>query len=142
MVKRESMKMGETRVAVNVYGPTGSANIEMVADTGATLTMIPESVADSIGIVRRGSVMVRLADGTTRRVPVGCAEIEVGGDRAPVRVIIGSEGVATLGVTALETLGLKVNPVERRLEPSIFSQYALGEPRPLEIISKARYDRP
>ena len=118
--------MGETRVAVRVHGPKGFEDVEMVADTGATLTMIPESVADAVGIARRGSVVVRLADGSTRAVPMGNAEVEIGGDRAPIRVLIGSEGVALLGLTALETLGLKVNPVERRLEPSVFGQYVLA----------------
>jgi len=118
--------MGETRVMVRIHGPKGHTDIEMTADTGATLTMIPESVASSVGIVREGSVTVRLADGSTRAVPVSKAEIEISHDRAPIRVLLGPEDVTLLGLTALETLGLKVNPVERRLEPSVFSQYALA----------------
>lgn len=43
------MKMGETRVAARIHGPKGYEDVEMIADTGATLTMIPESVADSVG---------------------------------------------------------------------------------------------
>lgn len=118
--------MGETRVAARIHGPKGYEDVEMIADTGATLTMIPKSVADSVGIVRQGSVMVRLADGSTKAVPMGNGEVEIGDDRAPIRVLIGSKDVTLLGLTALETLGLKVNPAERRLEPSVFSQYALA----------------
>lgn len=120
------MKMGEMRVMVRIHGPKGYADVEMVADTGATLTMIPESIADSVGIVRQGRVTVRLADGRTKEIPMGNAEVEIGEDRAPIRVLVASEGVALLGLTALETLGLKVNPVDRRLEPSVFSQYAVA----------------
>jgi len=120
------MKMGETRVMVRMHGPKGYQDVEIVADTGATLTMIPEQVADSLGIVTQGRLTIRLADGRTKAVPMGNAEIEIGGDRAPVRVLIGSEDVALLGLTALETLGLKVNPVDRRVEPAVFSQYALS----------------
>jgi predicted aspartyl protease len=42
-----------------------------------------------------------------------------------VRLLIGSDDqVALLGLTSLETLGLKVNPVERSLEPAEFTLYA------------------
>lgn len=67
----------------------GYADVEMVAGTGATLTTIPETIADEIGLVRSGLVMVKLADGTRRTVAVADAEVEVRGDRAPVRVLVG-----------------------------------------------------
>jgi len=120
--------MGETKVVVRIHGPNGHADLEMLADTGATLTLVPESVARSVGIRREGSVKVKLADGRIKSLPVGKAEIELRGDRAPIRIIIGSEGVALLGLTALETLGLKVNTVERRLEPSVYNQFSLASP--------------
>jgi len=44
----QSMKTGKTRVTVHVHGRRGHADMEMVADTGATLTMIPETVAKKI----------------------------------------------------------------------------------------------
>ena len=122
---RESM-LGETRVMVRVHGPNGHADVEMVADTGATLTTIPETLAEGIGLVSTGSVTVRLADGSRKSVQIAKAEVEIRGDRAPVRVLIGSaEQVALLGLTSLESLGLKVNPVERRLEQVEFTLYAV-----------------
>ncbi len=83
------MVVGETRVTVRVCGPKGYVDVEMVAGTGATLTTIPETIADEIGLVRSGLVMVKLADGTRRTVAVADAEVEVRGDRAPVRVLVG-----------------------------------------------------
>lgn len=83
------MAVGETRVTVRICGPKGYADVEMVADTGTTLTTIPETIADEIGLVRSGLVMVKLADGTRRTVAVADAEVEVRGDRAPVRVLVG-----------------------------------------------------
>jgi len=119
------MKMGETKVVVRVHGPRGHADVEMVADSGATLTTIPETVAEEVGLVKSGRALVRLADGSRRTVEMADAEVEIRGDRAPVRVLIGPPGqVSLLGLTTLETLGLKVNPVERRLEPSEFTLYA------------------
>ena len=120
------MEMGETRVKVRVHGSKGYADVDMIADTGATLTTIPESVARAAGILPIGSVAVKLADGSRMMIAIGQADIEIGGDRAPVRVLIGSdEHVSLLGLTSLETLGLKVNPVERSLEPSDYVLYAL-----------------
>jgi clan AA aspartic protease len=118
--------MGETRVMVRIYGPKEHADVEMVADTGATLTTIPQHVARKTGLASRGSVSVRLADGTKRTVAIAQAEVEIRGDRAPVRILIGSDDqVPLLGLTSLETLGLKVNPVERTLEPSEFTLYIM-----------------
>jgi predicted aspartyl protease len=120
------MEMGETMVKVRVHGPKGYVDVEMIADTGATLTTITESAAKRAGIVSLGSVAVKLADGSREMVAVAQAEVEIRGDRAPVRVLIGSdEQVSLLGLTSLETLGLKVNPVERRLEPSEYTLYAI-----------------
>lgn len=120
------MAVGETRVIVRIHGPKGHADVEMVADTGATLTTISETVADEIGLVSGGRVTVKLADGTRKTVTVADAEVEVRGDRAPVRVLVGpADQVSLLGLTSLETLGLKVNPVERRLEPSEYTLYAM-----------------
>jgi predicted aspartyl protease len=96
----------------------------MVADTGATLTTIPAHVARSTGLVSTGSVIVKLADGTKKGISIAQAEVEVRGDKAPVRVLIGSDDqVPLLGLTSLETLGLKVNPVESVLEPAEFTLY-------------------
>jgi predicted aspartyl protease len=121
------MKMGETWVRVRLHGPKGYAGVEMVANTGATLTTIPEHVARTAGLIPMGSVAVKLADGTRKNVAMAQAEVEIRGDKAPVRVLIGSDDqVPLLGLTSLETLGLKVNPVERRLEPSESTLYALA----------------
>ena len=73
--------MGETRVKVRIHGPKGYTDLEMVADTGATLTTIPEYVARSAGVVPTGSVTVKLADGTRKSVPVAQAEVEIRGDK-------------------------------------------------------------
>ena len=120
------MKMDETRVVVRVHGPKGHADVEMIADTGATLTTLSSTMAERIGLVSTGSATVRLADGTRKVVATADADIEIRGDRAPVRVLIGGpDQVSLLGLTSLETLGLKVNPVERRLEPSEFTLYPM-----------------
>lgn len=119
------MKMGETHVVVKVYGPLGAAEVEMLADTGSTLTKIDESTAGRLGIVPTDTATVELADGTDRKRGLAEAKLEIMGDIATVRILIGPDGEEPLlGLTTLESLRLKVNPIERRLEPAKFIEYA------------------
>jgi len=119
------MKMGVTYVVVKVHGPLGHADVEMLADTGSTLTKIDESTAKRLGILPTGSAVVELADGTDRERGLAHADIEIMGDRATVRILIGPDGEEPLlGLTTLESLRLKVNPLKQRLEPAKFIEYA------------------
>ena len=119
------MKLRETRAKVRIYGPNGSSEIELFVDTGATLTKIPQSVARKLGLIPRRRVRVELADGRRVLRPLTFAEIEYDNVRAPVQVLFGSDGEeALMGLTALENLALKVNPLEQRLERATFKEYA------------------
>lgn len=118
------MKMGETRVTVRLRGPLGETELNMLADTGSTLSKIDESTAKRLGIRPTGTAAVELADGTERERSLAEAEAEIMGDRATVRILIGPDGEEPLlGLTTLETLRLKVNPLTRRLEPAKFIEY-------------------
>ena len=120
------MKMGETFVTVKLHGPAGAAEVKMLADTGSTLSKIDESTAKKVGIAPTASAIVELADGSERERGIAEAEIEIMGDRATVRILIGPDGEEPLlGLTTLETLRLKVNPVTRRLERAKFIEYAV-----------------
>jgi predicted aspartyl protease len=119
------MKMGETHVIVKVHGPLGSVDVEMLADTGSTLTKIDESTARGLGIVPTGSALVELADGTDRERGIAEAKVEIMGDSTTVRILIGPDGEEPLlGLTTLESLRLKVNLIKRRLEPAKFIEYS------------------
>ncbi len=118
------MKVGETRVIVRLHGPTGSTELEMLVDTGSTLTKIPMSVARRIGLVVKQSAKVKLADGSLKDRGLSQAEIELGGKRMSMPLLIGPDGEeALLGLTTLELFELKVNPTEQRLEPSRWIEY-------------------
>jgi len=114
--------MGEVYVPVeiaNMLTGARSRRIRMLADTGATLSIIPWPILERLGIETTGSVRFMLADGrrTTRRT--GHAIITINGDSAPCRVVFGRAGdTALIGVTLLEQLGLGVDPVRRRLVPA------------------------
>lgn len=113
------MKMGETRVTLRLHGQRGYRDVEMLVDTGAIYTKISESLAREIGIVPDEAVKMKLADGTIRDAGVGEARVEYGGVKRTVPVLVGPGDDLLLGVTTLEILRLKVNPVTGKLEPFI-----------------------
>lgn len=120
--------MGETRVTIQVKslsanGATGEP-VEVLADTGATLTLLPAALLQRAGVKAEDRVVVQLADGRTAERHVGNAWITVEGHSTPVRVMFGeASDSALLGLTALEQLGLAVDPVARRLIPAKFILY-------------------
>ncbi len=115
--------MGETRVKVFVHGPKGSEEVMMLAGTGSSHTAIPKNLADRLGIESIGAAVVELADGTEKRLELARAELQIGNDIERVRVLLGGTDESLLGLSTLETFGLKVNPVAHRLEPAKLIQY-------------------
>jgi predicted aspartyl protease len=76
-----------------------------------------EGLARRLGIVADELVKVKLADGSLREVGIGDARIEYSGSKRAVTVMIGlGDQEPLLGLTTLEALRLKVNPVTRELE--------------------------
>src|SRR5437899_3226536 len=118
--------MGEVRVDVVVSNPrTGvqSQGVTALADTGATLSVIPAEILHQLGISTLRRISLVLADGRRAERDVGEAAVAVNGESVPCRVVFGQAGDATLGLTVLEQLGLAVDPVQRRLVPTDFLLY-------------------
>lgn len=119
--------MGEVRVGIVVVNPlTGARSEEMsaLADTGATLTVVPREVLERLGIERVRAVSLVLADGRRAERDVGNAAVAVNSEVVPCRVVFAEPGDAVLlGLTVLEQLGLAVDPVRRRLVPTDFLLY-------------------
>ena len=113
--------MGYVRVNVKVRNPQQrilEAEVELLADTGAIYSIIPSKMLESIKIERRSMRRMRLADGRVIERHLGIAEIEVRGETAHSNVLFGEdEDASVLGVTALEELGLQVDPVTGELKP-------------------------
>lgn len=111
--------MGYVRVKVKVRNPQHrdrEADVELLADTGAIYSVIPSEVLERIKIERRSARKLKLADGRVIERHLGIAEIEVKGEMAHSNVIFGEDQDASvLGVTALEELGLQVDPLTGEL---------------------------
>ncbi len=111
------MKMGETWATVRLQGEKGNEDVEMLVDTGALYTKISPSLARRLGIVPNEVIRVKLADGSVKEAGLADARVEYGSSRRAIPVMVGPGDELLLGVTTLETLRLKVNPVTCSLEP-------------------------
>ncbi len=93
--------------------------VRMLVDTGATFSVIPETLARAVGIKRlRRSATVTLADGRRVKLDAGTAIFRIGGREAPATILVGDVVEPILGVETLEALGLTVDPRKQRLAPS------------------------
>ena len=112
--------MGLTYVTVSLKPPgshAGSYEALFLVDTGATDSMAPASELLRAGITPVGRSSYELADGSTIAYDFGLAQIEFLGEITAGRVIFGPEGVAPiLGVTALESIGVTVDPANQQLK--------------------------
>ena len=101
---------------VNPYDPQRSRQIELIVDTGATLTTVRREVLVEIGLRTRFSVEAVTIEGRQLRLDVGIATVELDGRRADIPVAFGlTNAPQVLGATALEILGFQVDPVSRTL---------------------------
>jgi predicted aspartyl protease len=89
---------------------------EMLADTGASFTVMPLDVAEKYFIETPFEVDLKLGDGRVVKARVFVAEAEIEGRRGSLRIMAFEGAVPVIGVDALETLGLKVDPLTGRVE--------------------------
>lgn len=112
--------MGITRVTVTLKGlgsPNGAYEADFLVDTGATDSLAPAAELRKIGVQPVGKMVYELADGTTHEYPFGLVQIEFMGEVTAGRVIFGPDDVEPLlGVTALESVGITVDPANQSLK--------------------------
>ena len=109
--------MGEVLVKAKFFKNDKVEEVEAIVDTGSTFTKIPKNVADKLGIEGKEEVKVKIGDGKIISRKLDIVEIEIEGIKRQIYVTIGGESeVPVIGYTTLEILGLKVNPVEKKLE--------------------------
>ena len=110
--------MGLFRVKGHLTGPTGRVEeVELVVDTGATLTVVPRSLAERLELKTTRSQNVVIAGGQRDIWPIAEARLALNGHETTTPCFIAPEGPALLGAVALESLFLAVDPVGKRLIP-------------------------
>ncbi len=114
------MSVGLTYVTVSLRSPTGRKRpykSEFLVDTGATDTFAPGDALKKAGIKPVGKMAYELANGSVVEYSFGLAEIEFMGEVTAGRVIFGPAGTEPLlGVTALESVGILVDPARKTLK--------------------------
>ncbi|MEW6417597.1 MAG: aspartyl protease family protein [Nitrospirota bacterium] len=110
--------MGITYITGEVEGPTGKRTVDFLIDSGATYSLLPLSVWQTIGLKPKRTLEFRLADGTSIKREVSECYIVLPQGEGHTPVILGEESdEALLGVVTLEILGLVFNPFSRTLQP-------------------------
>jgi clan AA aspartic protease len=111
-------KVGHVWVRARVSDESGSKSVEVEAlvDTGATLTAVPRRLAEELGLRVTGRTEVETAAGriVLERTRV---RLELEGREEIVPALISDViDKVLIGVTALEVLGLQVDPLTGRLK--------------------------
>ncbi|MFQ6095614.1 MAG: retroviral-like aspartic protease family protein [Candidatus Bathyarchaeia archaeon] len=104
---------------MSVRGERGEVKLENVlVDTGATYTVLPEKLLWDIGAVKIPpyKAPLELGDGRKVEAKVYAAAIKVGEREGPGVILAFKDSKSVLGVQALEALGLRVDPTTGELE--------------------------
>jgi clan AA aspartic protease len=112
--------MGITQVTAAVRNPARPKKFWealFLVDTGAVDCLVPGKQLRALGLKSRGQRVYALADGSEVTLNVTVAEIEFMGERVGATVIYGPDDAEPiLGVTALESVGIEVDPRSQRLK--------------------------
>ena len=112
--------MGLTHVTVRLRSlgsQNGTYEADFLVDTGATDSLAPASELTRAGVLPVGRTAYELANGTVEEYPFGLVEITFMGEITAGRVIFGPDNAEPLlGVTALESVGITVDPATRTLK--------------------------
>jgi aspartyl protease family protein len=113
--------MGMYEVTVKLAGsdaPLRTEEVSLPVDTGATLSWVPRWILERLGSPVFSRLPFERADGRSLERDVTTVLLTIDRRKAPVPVAFGEPGeAAVLGATALESLGLLVDPVAPKLIP-------------------------
>ena len=111
--------MGATHVTVairNLAEPDRVWEGLFLVDTGATDCLVPRQHLESIGLAPKGQRVYELADGSELRMDITAARVEFMGEFVGATIMFGeTDAEPLLGVTALESVGIEVDPRNQTL---------------------------
>lgn len=112
--------MGVTYVDVTVRNPAQRARSwtgSFLVDTGAIDSLAPRRSLEAIGLEPTGRRVYATADGREVEMDAAVGELEIMGELSGGIIVFGDEGAEPLlGVTALESAGIEVDPRNQRLK--------------------------
>ena len=119
-IGRSGVSLGVFSVGVEISAPAAGQPrfLELIVDTGATYTVIPQSALHDIGVVPKFIRRFLLADGRGADYPMGEVLIRVEERECTTQVVFGEDTArALLGATTLQELSLAVDSDNERLFP-------------------------
>ena len=112
--------MGSTYVTVTVRNPAEPKKFWeelFLVDTGAIDSLVPRNHLESIGLRPKAQRTYELADGSEIKMDVTTGDIEFMGEIVGGTIIFGDPDTEPiLGVTALESVGIDVDPRNQTLK--------------------------
>lgn len=112
--------MGVTQVTVAIRNPAEPERVWeglFLVDTGATDCLVPRQHLESIGLKPEGQRIYGLADGNDIRMDITVGRVEFMGEVVGATIVMGEEGAEPLlGVTALDSVGIEVDPLNQTLK--------------------------
>lgn len=112
--------MGVTHVTAVIRNPAAPDQTWeglFLVDTGAVDCLVPRRHLEAIGLAPKGQRIYGLADGSEVRMEVTTADVEFMGEIVGATIILGeSDAEPLLGVTALESVGIEVDPRNQTLK--------------------------
>ena len=117
--------MGLIYVPVTVRNPADTSRAWegiFLVDTGAIDSLIPRPQLEAIGITPKGQREYVLADGSEASFDIATADMEIMGEIVGSTIVFAeADTEPLLGVTALESAGIEVDPRSQTLKklPSV-----------------------
>ncbi len=112
--------MSVTHVDVTVRNPAQRARSwtgSFLVGTGAIDSLAPRRNLEAIGLKPTGRRVYATADGREVEMDVALGELEIMGELSGGVIVFGDEGAEPLlGVTALESAGIEVDPRNQKLK--------------------------
>jgi predicted aspartyl protease len=122
--------MGIAYIEGTVRAGRRAARVRFMVDTGALYTVLPQRIWRTLRLKPARALEFTLADGSTITRNISECRIELADRSATSPVVLGErDDGPLLGAVTLETLGLMVNPLTRRVIP--ISTLPLGALRPI-----------
>ena len=111
--------MGQTEVEVTLSNiqQTKSIKTSALVDTGATLSIIPEGISKELNLSKTDEKVKILTTKGIEELELTHSTVEIMGKKRIMPVLISKQiDKVLIGVTTLEAMNLKVNPITQKLE--------------------------
>ncbi len=111
--------MGITRVNVKIRNPAEPDRVwegPFLVDTGAIDCLVPRQHLEAIGLMPKGHRVYNLADGSEVRMDITTGDLEFMDEIVGGTIVYGEPNAdPLLGVTAMESAGVEVDPHNQTL---------------------------